>query len=90
VTVALICLTAILVLDALYRLRRRRGAPAHASANRNYPGASALFPRLWRVLVAARVAFELGCWALVLGYVVLLIWTFAVGPIKPIHEWFTH
>jgi len=25
----------------------------------------------------------------VIGYVALLMWSFAVGPIKPIHEWFT-
>ena len=89
-TVALICLTAIFVLDTLYRWRRGRSATAHVSADRNYPGASALFPRIWRVLVAARVTFELAWWALVLGYVVLLIWALTVGPIKPIHEWFTH
>ena len=91
--VALLCLTAILVLDTLYRRWRKRRAPAHASTDRNISsGPRELAPaaKFWRLLVGVRVALEVAWWALVIGYVVLLIWTMAVGPIKPIHEWFTH
>lgn len=93
-TVAFLCLTAILIVDTLFRWRRKRGARPAASTGHDVDSSRAYAIRpvakIWRGLVAVRVIFELICWAVLIGYVVLLIWTIAIGPIRPIHEWFMH
>jgi hypothetical protein len=72
-------LTSILVLDALWWWSYRRR-----------PGGLSTMGHIGRMLITTRIVFKITFWIIAIAYVALLIWAFTVGPIKPIHEWFTH
>jgi hypothetical protein len=85
-------LAAVLVIDTLLKGWQRRRRLLGSPTNRVTSGAAALLSMggIGRMLAIMRLLVETSWWVVVIGYIVLLIWSFAIGPVKPIHEWFTH
>lgn len=81
----------VLTIGILLRWRQRWRQLSHQSANAAATSGEGGFwvsGPLGRTLVVLGILFEV-VWVLVIvGYIALLIWTFTVGPIKSVHEWF--